>query len=58
MEPIFIAIFPFSAYMGTLQKNSVDRMPIKCNTLQFIKCQLKHMIKIMCHLKSDYLEIQ
>ena len=39
MEPIFLAIFPFSAYMRTLQKDSVDRMPIKFNILQFIKRQ-------------------
>ena len=31
--------FPFSAYMGELQKKSVDRMGIKYDILQFIKCQ-------------------
>ena len=54
MEPIFIAIFPFSAYMGTLQKIQ----SIECRLNVILYSLLSASDKNMCHLKSDYLEIQ
>ena len=54
MEPIFIVIFPFLAYMGTLQKIQ----SIECRLNVILYSLLSASDKNMCHLKSDYLEIQ
>ena len=53
MEPIFIAIFPFSAYMGTLQESQ----SIECRLNVIFYSLLSASDKNMCHLKSDHLEI-
>ena len=53
MEPMLLAIFPFSAYMETLQKiQSID-----CELNEIFYSLLSASDKNMCHLKSDNLEI-
>ena len=53
IEPIFLTFFPFSAYMGTLQKIQ----SIECRLNVIFYSLLSVSDKNMCHLKSDYLEI-
>ena len=38
LKPYF-SLFPVFSIYGRIAKNSVDRMGIKYNILQFIKCQ-------------------
>ena len=53
LEAIFITIFPFLAYMGTLQK--IQSIEWWLNVLLYSLLSVND--ENMCHLKSDYLEI-
>ena len=54
LEAILLIIFPFSAYMGTLQKN--QSIEFRLNVILY--SLLSANDKNMCHSKSDNLEIR